>query len=292
MSFRWLAFCIALAMAAPALAQAGDFGRPKPSLLEGLIPQQFWKGPVTGYSSYPLTNLEEELRDRSYVLIRPNEPRGNWNIYIAGFGIAHLFPPSMTSYDHTEYARMLLWTLARSEASSYNRLVEDMDSDGRLVGPFVAVACAVADLDLKRERSLAYVSELSEGEVGNAYGRIRENRMATAWVHRALHWRLASYRYALERLVIAVPSERAVEVERALTRFQAIVVQADPVLARCAGAEFAVSALAAALSLACRIARRRARAAPSASGRARDRTCGPGSGRWEWGILRSAGRRR
>jgi hypothetical protein len=239
MSFRRLAFCIALAIAAPATVQAGDFGRPKPSLLEGLIPQQFWKGPVTGYSSYPLTNLEEELRDRSYVLIRPNEPRGNWNIYIAGFGIAHLFPPSMTSYDHTEYARMLLWTLARSEASSYNRLVEDMDSDGRLVGPFVAVACAVADLDLKRERSLAYVSELSEGEVGNAYGRIRENRVVTGWVHRALHWRLASYRYALERLVIAVPSGRAVEVERALTRFQAIVVAADPVLARCAGAEFA-----------------------------------------------------
>src|SRR3977135_1077148 len=108
MSFRWLAFCIALAIAAPATVQAGDFGRPKPSLLEGLIPQQFWKGPVTGYSSHPLTNLEEELRDRSYVLIRPNEPRGNWNIYIAGFGIAHLFPPSMTSHDHTEYARMLL----------------------------------------------------------------------------------------------------------------------------------------------------------------------------------------
>jgi hypothetical protein len=108
------------------------------------------------------------------------------------------------------------------------------------VGPFVAIACAVADLDLKRERSLAYVSELSEGEVANAYGRIRENRLVTGWVHRALHWRLASYRYALERLVIAVPSGRAVEVERALTRFQAIVLQADPVLARCAGAEFAV----------------------------------------------------
>jgi hypothetical protein len=31
---------------------------------------------------------------------------------------------------------------------------------------------------------------------------------------------------------------RAVEAERALTRFQAIVSQADPILARCAGAEF------------------------------------------------------
>ena len=242
MSFRGLALCIAFAIAAPASTQAGDFGRPKPSFFEGLIPQQFWRGPVAGYSGYPLTDLEVELRDRSYVLIRPNEPRGNWNIYIAGFGIAHLFPPAYIYYDYTEYARMLLWTPARSEASSYNRLIEDMDGDGRLVGPFVAVACAVADLDLKRERSLAYVGDLVEGEVANAFGRIRENRLVTAWVHRALHWRLASYRYALERLVIAVPSGRAVETERGLKRFEAIVLQADPALARCAGAEFLLPA--------------------------------------------------
>ena len=230
---------IALAIAAVSSAHAGDFGRPKPSLLEGLIPPQFWKGPVIGHSSYPLTDLEEELRDRSYVLIRPNEPRGKWNIYIAGFQLAHLIPPGFFAYDHTEYARMLLWTPARSEASSYNRLMEDMASDGRLVGPFVVVACAVADLDLKRERSLAYVSTLSEGEAANAFGRIRENRLVTAWVQRALHWRLASYRYALERLVIAVPSRLAVDAERALTRFQQIVLEADPALGRCAGAELA-----------------------------------------------------
>jgi hypothetical protein len=240
---RWLAICIAIAapdFICQSHARDGDFGRPKPSLLEGLIPQQFWKGPVTGFSSYPLTNLEEELRDRSYVLIRPNEPRGKWNIYIAGFQLAHLLPPGMIEYDHTEYARMLLATLARSEASSYNRLIEDMASDGALIGPFVATACAVADLDLKRQRSLAYVGVVTEGEIENALGRIRENRMVTAWVHRALHWRLGSYRYALERLVISVPSPLAVEAERMLRRFEAIVLQADPLLARCAGAEFAV----------------------------------------------------
>jgi hypothetical protein len=111
---------------------------------------------------------------------------------------------------------MLLWTPSRSEASLYYRLIEDMAADGQLTGPFVAVACAVADLDLKRERSLAYVGELTNDEVGYAFGRIRENRIITAWVQRALHWRLASYRYALERFVIAVPSGLAVEAEHAL----------------------------------------------------------------------------
>ena len=232
---RRLTLCIALAIAAPVTSEAGDFGRPKPSLLEGLIPQQFWKGPVTGYSGFPLTNPEEELRDRSYALIRPNEPRGNWNLYIAGFQIAHLLPPSMTDYDYTEYARMLLSTPARSEVSSYNRLIDDMANEGMLIGPFVAVACAVADLDQKRVRSLAYVGELNENEAGNAFGRVRENGMVTAWVRRALYWRLGSYRYALERLVIAVPSGLAVAAERALKRFDAQVLQADAPLTRCAG---------------------------------------------------------
>ena len=235
---RSLAICIALAITAPAYAQTGDFGRPKPSLLEGLIPKQFWQGPVTGYSVYPLTDLEQELRDRSYVLIRPNEPRGKWNIYIAGFQITGAFPPAYVYSDYTEYARMLLWTPARSEASSYNRLIDDMAEDGKLTAPFVSVACTVSDLDLKREKSLAYVGVLSDSEVANAFGRIRENRLVAAWVHRALHWRLASYRYALERLVISVPSVLAIDAERALTRFQTIVAQADPALARCAGAEF------------------------------------------------------
>lgn len=238
MNWRRLSLCVALAIAAPKAVEAGDFGRPKPSLLEGLIPQQYWKGPITGYSDYPLTDLEVELRDRSYVLIRPNEPRGRWNLYIAGFQIAGAFPPPYVYTDYTEYARMLLWTPARSEASSYNRLIDDMAEDGKLAAPFVAVACTVADLDIKRERSLAYVGVLSDWEVANAFGRIRENRLVTAWVHRALHWRLASYRYALERLVVAVPSVLAVEAERSLTRFQTIVTQADPELARCAGAEF------------------------------------------------------
>ena len=234
---RLVEFIVAITLATAVIssAQGGDFGRPKPSLLQGLIPSQFWRGPVTGLSTFPLTNLEEELRDRSYVLIRPNEPRGNWNFYIAGFQITHLFPPSMIEYDHTEYLRMLLLTPSRSEASSYNRLIDDMSIEGKLVEPFVAVACAVADLDQKRTHSLAYVGELDEGETANAFGRIRENRMVTAWVQRALHWRLASYRYALERLVIKVPSGLAVEAERALTRFQAIVVQADTPLAQCSG---------------------------------------------------------
>ena len=233
-----IALALLLSLVRGDLAQAGDFGRPSPSLLDGLIPKQFWKGPVTGYSAYPITDLEEELRDRSYALIRPNEPRGKWNFYVAGFWIAHALPPSFSYYDHTEYARMLLATLSRSEASLYNRLIEDLDADRQLIAPFVKVACTVADLDSKREKSLVYVRELTEGETANAFGRIWENRMITAWVQRALHWRHESYRYALERFAISIPSVQAVEAERRLNFFRDAVLAADAPLAACSGAQF------------------------------------------------------
>ena len=102
-----------------------------------------------------------------------------WFVGKYGVNMDEAAEPDITRYDHTEYGRMLLWTPSRSEASLYNRLIEDMAADGQLIGPFVAVACAVADLDLKRERSLVYVGELSKDEVGNAIG-------VRAWLHRAL----------------------------------------------------------------------------------------------------------
>jgi hypothetical protein len=239
-----LALLLAITVAAlgPASAADGDFGRPRPSFLDGLIPPQFWKGPVTGYSNYPLTEAENELRDRAYTLIRPSEPRVEFDVVIARFRFAQIFPPTAANFDHTAYGRNMLWMPGRSEASQYSQLMDDMASDGQLIGPFLALACYVADLDGKRARSLEYVGELSMGQRDNAFGRIAENRMVTAWVQRALHQRVASYRYALEHLVVAIPSPRAIEAERALARFDYAVHGADLPLTRCAGGEIAVEA--------------------------------------------------
>ena len=95
-----------------------------------------------------------------------------------------------------------------------------MAADGELVGPFVAVACAVADMD----RQARAQPRLCRRAVGRRDRATRSGASArTGWsppgCSARLHWRLASYRYALERLVIAVPSPLAVEAERALKRF-------------------------------------------------------------------------
>jgi hypothetical protein len=239
-----LALLVAIATAAlgPASAAEGDFGRPRPSFLDGLIPPQFWKGPVTGYSRYPLTDAENELRDRAYALIRPSEPRVEFDVVIARYRFAQVFPPTAANVDRTAYGRNVLWMPGRSEASQYNQLIDDMTGDGQLIAPFVSLACIIADLDGKRARSLHYVGALSEDQRENALGRIIENRGVIAWVHDALHQRVESYRYALEHFVIAVPSPRAIDAERTLRRFEKAVLAADVPLMRCAGGVITVAA--------------------------------------------------
>jgi hypothetical protein len=239
-----LALPLALIVAALGSARAadGDFGRPRPSFLDGIIAPQFWKGPVTGYSSYPLTDAETELRDRAYTLIRPSEPRVEFDVVIARYRIAQVFPPTAANFDRTAYGRNVLWMPARSEASQYNQLIDDMTGDGQLIGPFIALACTIADLDGKRARSLAYVGELTEDQRESALGRIVENSGVILWVRDALGQRVDSYRYALEHLVIAVPSPRAIDAERTLRRFEKAVLAADLPLARCAGGEATVAA--------------------------------------------------
>jgi hypothetical protein len=219
-------------------AQAGDLGRADPSIFEGILPPQYYSGPVTGYSSFPLTDDEIELRDRAYVLIRPHQPRGEWNLVVARFRLAQLLPSR--SFDVTQYGRMLLAIPHRSEASLYAQLVEDTRVDVQLAAAFLALACIVADIDRKRNLSLAYIHNLTPAEYADTLGRILENKLTIKWVARSLGDRAQAYQYALERLVIASPSPRAVEAEQVVTRFQAASAEIAASLVSCVHPAIAV----------------------------------------------------
>jgi hypothetical protein len=83
----------------------------------------------------------------------------------------------------------------------------------------------VLDVDGKRQKSLIYVSALSEHERTHAKRRMHENLSIAKLVHASLGQRLSSYRFALERLVIVTPSPQAVEAERALNQLQAQIAR-------------------------------------------------------------------
>ena len=108
----------------------------------------------------------------------------------------------------------------RSEVSSYAQIVGDARNDVVRIEPFFAIAARVIDVDRRRAQGLDYVagsSGVSEAEAGNALSRNNENTAIVEWVCRSLKERAASYRYALERIVISTPSSNAIEAERSLT---------------------------------------------------------------------------
>lgn len=213
----------------------GDFDRPMPSILDGLLPRQLTLGPVTSIPSDPLTDAEEELRNRAYDLIRLPQRREEWKTVLASARVASALPPSLVSLDRTAYGTMLVGLPFRSETGRYSRLIDDVASDTALVGPFVSVACYVLDMDARRARSLDYVAGLTEWERTAALARIEENRLVVSWVAQALDERAWSYRYAAERLVIASPSRMAAEAERMIDRFRGQIAGLEPTLAQCTG---------------------------------------------------------
>jgi len=80
---------------------------------------------------------------------------------------------------------------------------------------FFITARRIIETDQRRQATQANIT-VAEEAPGSAAARIAENALIIAWVQQALTDKSASYRYALERLVIATPAPMASEVERSL----------------------------------------------------------------------------
>ena len=99
-------------------------------------------------------------------------------------------------------------------------MIDDIRNDTTRLSQFFETAGRVMDIDQKQQKSLANVSGLDKKEWINAKRRIRENAHVVEIVYQSLSDRVASYHFALERLVIATPETQAVEAERALNQLQ------------------------------------------------------------------------
>ncbi len=224
LSFRRLRqrpFCFFIAGLFGACTANGDFGRVRPALRSDTMHD--WVGRdavgVLGQppSVYPLTDDEQLLRDLAYPLIQPPYDRQRWYSVLGEYGFLHA-PPEFPQFDGLDYWVNLGIYYRRSEASAYAQIGTDARNDFVRIEPFFAVAVRVADMDQKRASSLAFVSDLSPPERDHAIFRNNENAAVMAWVCRSLNDRAGAYRYALERLVISVPSTAAVETGRTLTQ--------------------------------------------------------------------------
>lgn len=207
----------------------GDFGRVRPSLvtddMHAWVGAEAARSYVEPVSAFPLTDDERLLRDLAYPLIEPPYDRQRWYSVLNEYGLSGFFRRDWWFFDHTAYGIRLMESPFRSATGRYQQLVEDVRNDVVRIDRFFLAARRVLDLDRKRQKSFAYVNELSPPELANARARVMENILIIGWVQRSLAERCGSYRFALERLVIATPSQLAVEAERQITLMKARIAQ-------------------------------------------------------------------
>lgn len=198
----------------------GDFGEVKPSLVRDDIHD--WVG-VNAFAGQPsqfeFTDDERALRDLAYPLIEQPYNRQKWHSVAGEYGLIGIGNGAV--YSPADYANHLMSAYARSPSSRYAQLIDDIRNDSTRLPQFFETAGRVLDIDRKRRKSLAYVRSLNAGARANALRRIDENKAVVTVVRARLGERAASYRFALERLVIETPSAQAVEAERLLNRLQA-----------------------------------------------------------------------
>jgi hypothetical protein len=197
----------------------GDFDRVRPELVTDNM--HAWVGSAARKpygvppSAYPLTDEERQLRDFAYQLIEPPYERNRWYSVLNEYGLNRKFQPDWYAFDVSAYSRQLMTKPYRSSTARYVTLDDDIRNDVTRLEPFFLLARRIVETDRRREASRAMIA-LPEDAPGSSQARVAENTLIIAWVQQALADRIISYRYALERLVVATPTPMATEVERSL----------------------------------------------------------------------------
>jgi len=229
---------VVLSAATLAACSGGDFGRVRQDALNDDMHR--WMGAeATGSigrqpSRFQLTDNERQLRDLAYPLVEPPHSRPAWK---SVFGDYKPFGPpwrQKPAFDRSAYGRQLIDEPHRSDASRYAQLIDDVRDDITRFDPFFNTARQTLDLDSKRNASLKFVSDLSPRERSDAVARMEENTLIVQWVQQCLEQRIASYRWALERLVVQAPDNMAADADRLIEHLAALTatppVTAQPVI--------------------------------------------------------------
>ncbi len=217
---HWAA--LAALMLLSACTTNGDFGEVRSTLVRDDMHDWLSRDATAGQPGFPSslapTDDERQLRDLAYPLIEQPYDRQRWYSVAGEYGV--IGSNHRTAYDRTAYANHLLSSGYGSTAARYSQLTDDVRNDVTRIPQFFETAGRVLDIDQKRRKSLAYISDLPAAERDNALRRIHENASLVSLVRTTLAQRVSGYRFALERLVVMTPSPQAVDVERSLNQLQ------------------------------------------------------------------------
>jgi hypothetical protein len=234
----WLRYVLAAGLAiiaAACAAPTGDFDRPRPSFINDtvlpMVGRELARERGEPVSYYILTDREKELRDRSYRLVMPIHRRGFLARSQTELVRTRIWPDERYRVDPTLYYRKLVRDRYRSSEARYNAMDSEIRADLALIEPFYRTVRKVCHADAARLRALGQTPGLTGEEEADAIGRVYENRRVVEWALTALHWRIESYSYALQRSRIEIPSKREESVRIALDRFVAEVDELEAAVA-------------------------------------------------------------
>jgi hypothetical protein len=205
----------------------GDFKEVKPFLVRDDIHDWVGTDALIGThaktSDFPLTDDERQLRDLAFPLIQPSYDRHQWYSIAGEYGAIER--AQRERFDPTDYTTRLFGDRYRSPSARYARLIDDIRDDTTRLPQFFETATRVLDIDRKRRQSFAYISNLSRRERTEALRRNNVNAAIVSLVRTRLHQRVASYQFALERLVLMAPTQQAAQADLALKQLQAEIAR-------------------------------------------------------------------
>jgi hypothetical protein len=206
-------------------ADVGDLGRARPSVWNDAIMPAIGSYAAWGrgeqVSSFHLTDDEEELRTRAWRFIMPAHERSWFHKNVQELARTRIIPVAWQTLSPDRYGAALMSESFRSEHSRYRRLSEDAAADMALIAPFRKIAQRVSVADKIRMRTAAVSPAIEPPTPENAAARVAENDGIVAWVRERLRYRIATYRHALDNLVVELPSREAVMAERAILALEA-----------------------------------------------------------------------
>jgi hypothetical protein len=213
---------LAIAALATLLAAcSGDFDRPRPLVfgedstfgvpLALVEPTQ---------SQFAFTDAERRMRELAYPLLLPPDGGGLWQLVPVDLSYVAVMANQGPPYDIKAYGTTLMTMPTHSEVERYAQLLDAITADMSRIDQFNATARHVLEGDRERLRNLSGVPGLTPAERQSARARVAENGRIIKRVGVCLPLRAAAYRYAAQRLAIAVPSHLLSDVDRKLVSYE------------------------------------------------------------------------
>lgn len=209
---------------------SGDFDRPRPLV--------FGEDSTLGVpaalveptqSQFAFTDAERRMRELAYPLLLPPDGGGAWALVPVDLSYVAVMADEGPPYDVKAYGTLLLTLPARSEVERYELLIDAITDDMSRIDRFNATARHVLESDHERLHNLSAVPGLTAAERHDARARVAENARVIKRVGTCWRWRAAAYRYAAQRLAIAVPSRRLSEVDRKLATYERRIYPFDAI---------------------------------------------------------------